>query len=598
MLSEIWSKVWVPKEFISCKDWCEQNITLSTRFTRRPGKLDLSYTPYMIAPHEWFSDPAIRTIVLVMGVQLGKTTFMGNLIMYVIDKAPGPMIYASANRELAKSWSERELIPRLKDCEATRNLLPENADDFRKNEMHFKTCSLALVGAQSAGALAGRPAQYIFGDETDKWPSENEEEAAAKDLLCARTHSYKGIEKKIFASTPTTPKGTIWTEYLAGPQLNLAVNCPSCGEHFPLEFFPDENKRGGVKWPSTHKDLLGNWDVDAVERDAWLECPHCEHHISQSQQKEIVAKCFFYAKNPNSPADIKTARVSSMASPAITWGMMAKEFLLKKGTIAGLHDFYNNYLALPFEDQAAVVNDDKILELRDSSYRLGECPVEPVIVTLCADPGQKETHWTVEARAANGESWVIDYGTVLTPEDLLTIKDRLEYPIKGTDRKISPSCGLIDSGDATERIYAICSRSGGFFFPTKGSNASFGTWGNSQVKGYSNLLLYTYVDYSAKMQLYIERISRKLPPLLHFPADIGSDFIAGLSGQKLLVNKNTRGVSKYFEAIPGDHYGDCTKLHQIAWWILGERFQDQPPEEKPEQVADDTSLTSSTVEWK
>jgi len=414
--------------------------------------------------------------------------------MYVISKIPGPIIYASANRELAKSWSERELIPRLKECKATREMLPENSDDFRKNEMHFKSCSLALVGAQSAGALAGRPAQYIFGDETDKWPQESVEEAAALDLLDARTHSYRGIEKKVFASTPTTPTGVIWTEYLKGPQLNLAAQCPACLESFPLEFFPDDEKRGGIRWPPEHKDLLGNWDKDAVERDAWLECPHCGHHIPQTQQKEIVAKCSYYSKNPNATADIQTARISAMASSTITWGMLAKEFLLKKDTPGGMHDFYNNFLALPFEDQAAVVNDDKILALRSTEYKLGELHFEPCLLTLCADPGEKETHWSVEARKPSGESFVIDYGTVLQPEDLLDLKDRLEYPLLGTERKIAPECGLIDSGDFTERIYSICARSGGFFYPSKGSNAAFGTWGESQVKGYIGLKLYPYID--------------------------------------------------------------------------------------------------------
>ena len=104
--------------------------------------------------------------------------------------------------------------------------------------------------------------------------------------------------------------------------------------------------------------------------------------------------------------------------------------------------------------------------------------------------------------------------------------------------------------------------------PSKGSTASFGTWSQSAVNGYPTLRLVTYVDHTAKLELYLERINKKMPPLLHLPADTGTDFIHGHSGQQLIQNKNSRLAPYYWKKVAEDHYGDCTKLHGVAWWVL------------------------------
>jgi hypothetical protein len=190
------------------------------------------------------------------------------------------------------------------------------------------------------------------------------------------------------------------------------------------------------------------------------------------------------------------------------------------------------------------------------------------VLTLCADPGERQTHWTVEARIQSGESWVIDYGTVLAIEDLISPAFLEARRYAFGEKIFTPRFGLIDSGWSAERVYSVCSRSGGLFIPSKGSTAAFGTWNQSAINGYPGLRLVTYIDHTAKLELYLERINKKMPPPLHLPADIGQDFVSGHSGQQLLQNKNSRLAPFFWKKVPEDHYGDCSKLHGVAWWVL------------------------------
>ncbi|MFZ4597811.1 MAG: terminase gpA endonuclease subunit [Terrimicrobiaceae bacterium] len=560
-IGEQLARIWDPKRRPSPLEWAEENVYLDKRFSPRPGRYDCTYTPYMRQLHEWFGDPRIRQISLAKGAQIAGTTWLANCIMWAIVEDPGPILYVTSTGDNAKSWSERELIPRLKSCDAIKPLLPDNDDDFRKSEMHFSTCTLRLTGSNSEGNLASRPIRYLFADEVDKWPDQSTTEAPALELAMARTNFYRKISKVCLASTPTVEAGAIWQQFLLGSQHYYHLPCPDCGHLQPLVFEQ-------VKWPEHHRDLAEGWDLDGVAREATYQCISCKSHWPQSRQAELCRKGEWIATNPRAVSDHISAHISSLYSPQLSWGDLARLFLQKKSSPGGMHDFYNNFLGLPWENRAAQVKEDAVLQLRDPSYTVGQLPIDPVIITLCADPGQTETHWTAEARLSTGESYVIDYGTVLAIEDLLSDEFLAARKYSFGETTHSPRFGLIDSGYNTERVYALCARSGGLFMPSKGSTASFGTWTQSTVNAYPSLRLVTYVDYTAKTELYLERINKKLPPLLHFPSDSSKEFIDGHTGQQLLQNKNSRLAPHYWKKVVSDHYGDCSKLHAVAWWVL------------------------------
>lgn len=570
--------LWKPRKRQQPLEWAEENITLDSRFSPRPGRFSCDFTPYLKKLHKWYGDRSVRQITLVKSAQIGGTTLLANLIQYTIAEDPGPMLYVTSNGENAKSWSERELIPRIKSCHALRDLMPDDPDQFKKTEMQFKNCTLKLTGAQSQSNLASRGIRYLYCDEVDKWPDSTATEAPALELAMARTIQYRNISKVVLASTPTVETGAIYTQYLAGSQHRLHVACRSCG---CLQWLKFEQMR----WSPDLKGEDG-WDFDGVRESATYQCEECGDLWSQDMKRSLIAEAAaadqWIAANPHAPADHRSAHISAMYSPTLTWGDMAVLFLQKEGTPGGLHDFRNTYEGLPFENRAASVREDAILDLR-SDYRLREIPEavtaggSPAILTICADPGEKATHWSVEARNEHGESWVIDYGTVLSVEDLISEEflAARRYQLPGSEEIVQPVAGLIDSGFLTERCYSVCAKSRGLYYPSKGSESTFGNYAVTSIKG-MNILLYTYGDFAWKTELYLNKCKKRLPPRLHLPADIGRDFIDGHTGQQMLENKNSRVSPFYWKKVSADHYGDCTKLHCVAWAIL--RTQMRPAE--------------------
>ena len=223
-------------------------------------------------------------------------------------------------------------------------------------------------------------------------------------------------------------------------------------------------------------------------------------------------------------------------------------------------------MAMPWEQVETSIGDSKILGL-SGDYNVGTCPIEPRVVVTCADIGQDKQHWVTTAFSENGASYVIDYGTTLTVEDLLQDPPLRKYTTP-SGNVVSPECGLMDSGYATFRVYAACQASAGFYHPAKGSSATFGTRiSRTAIDNFPGVVLYTFVDHAIKTELFIDRIKDQKPEI-KLPKKITTEFIAGLSGQKLVPRKTPSGQVYVWKEVREDHFMDALKLCHIAWHIL------------------------------
>jgi phage terminase large subunit GpA-like protein len=348
--------------------------------------------------------------------------------------------------------------------------------------------------------------------------------------------------------------------------------CPHCQRRQPWRFemvrFERERKKDG------------SMDWDRLAATTHMVCAGCDARFEDNaeQRRQLCATGQYIQV-----ADGMTGRLAfnynALTVWWVPWSKLASEWVRaeeawQRGDREPRKQFLQKRMAQRWEDRTAHVSDDAVVAMRDATYKRGQMPVEPALVTLCADPGQMQTHWSVQAWTEGGESYVIDYGTTFAIEDLIPLVARMEWRVEGREEPIRIQCGLVDSGDFTERVYATCARSGGVFFPSKGSAAQAGTWDASHLKDYPTLVLYRYVDFSAKVALYIERIAKKSPPLLHFPSDTGEDFLLGHMGQKIIESEKTKG--RVWKKVAGDHYGDCTKLHLVTWWVMRQHFEAQP----------------------
>ena len=327
-----------PRTRLECDEWAEANIKLSA--TAEPGPFRHARRPYFREPHKWFSDPRINQITCRASAQVSKTTWIGNCMAYAICEDPGPIIYASSDEKVAKSWVKTRWKPQVEDCDALRELKPIDDDDYTNFEMLFKTCPVTIAGGQSAAGAASRPARYLFLDEVDKMAKATDDESDICALFIQRTRTYKQKRKVIITSTPTTPKGNVNKHYLKGSQHRYFVKCPHCSDDFCFSF-REEFDNGGIKWPDDCKDEDGKWDLDEVADRATYLCPHCEQHIEQTHQRDMVSNGVWRQTNPKARKNHISFHIEERWLQDRRW----EDDLIHQWVVIGIHSLWSH---MPF----------------------------------------------------------------------------------------------------------------------------------------------------------------------------------------------------------------------------------------------------------
>lgn len=549
--------IYSPMDRRTVVEWCEDELYLSERQTQMPGKFNTKMTPYLREPLNCYADGDVTDLVLVFATQTAKTTMIQAGTAWRIANKPTPVVWVMPNESLAQSFSETRWIPLIEDSPTMAALMPNDKNKFKNLEQHFSRCSLVFCGSNSPANLASRPAGLLNMDEMDKFGRETALESSAVHLAENRTKSFVGA-LRVKTSTPTVPEGAIWAEYKKGTQEKYMIPCVHCVKHIELVWEQ-------VRWSQDAKKG-DEWNLQEVEESAHYICPHCAGVINNGQKIEMMQTGKWVATNFMGQKGFRSFHLNSLYAPwrSCSFGSLAVKFLKDTKTTNGLQDFTNSTMALPWEQVTASVGDATIQGLR-GQYLRGTVPTEDDDISLvtCADIGQDAQHWGTVAFNREGVGWLIDYGKMLTPEDLLELQGKTYYTPEGKAR--TAECGLLDSGFATFRVYGVCQQSNGFFYPSKGSNATFGSKiGKTVIQEFPGVVLHSYVDHALKTELFIDRFKNRLPPIF-IPQDSTNDLIRGLSGQQL-VPKGHDGL--VWKSLAADHYADVIKLCCLAWHFL------------------------------
>jgi hypothetical protein len=418
---------------------------------------------------------------------------------------------------------------------------------------------------------------------------EDTPEAHPIKLAFERTKAFKGLDFHYLSFTPNRSTHLAWQEFERGSQTHFAVPCPHCGEFFPFEFElrredgdmetnleeSQQEARPGVYrsliWsPDALEARTGAWNEDRVRESTVYGCQKNGCEIREEARTKMIRKFELIDKNEEAPKGHRSFRRPSFYAPSITFGDMAIEFQ-RRGDLftSGLQNFYNSWLALPWEKLDRNVKEEHVMNCRaegDISYLKGQVPALEGTLALAADPGERRTHWVAGLITPSEDLWVIDWGTVLGIDDLPALAMDCSWRTQGKESgpAMRPRVGIVDSGDWTKQVYLMCRRSRGFWWPYKGSDAAFGSWAKTPVKTEPGLMLYTGVDYQLKNELYDRRIFRRMSPRLWLPSNAGPDLIAGLSGQQRVMSNGKSAWKK----LPQDHYGDCVKELILLSWVL------------------------------
>lgn len=553
--------IYAPPDRRGVVEWCEDEIYLTERQSQMPGQFCTRMTPYMREPLECFGDGETTDLIFAWGSQTGKTTVIQAGVAWRVVNKPAPIVWVMPNEKLSKSFSETRWIPICEDSPAVRAHMPRDRHKWSKLEQHFSRCSLVFVGSNSPANLASRPAGLLLMDEVDKFKQETDKETSALLLAENRTKSFAGA-LRVKTSTPTTPEGEIWSEFLLGSCEKYMLPCPHCAQFIELKF--DQ-----VKWDQSAK-VDGKWNLSRVADSAHYVCQECGGTWNDGQKIAALPSGKWMATNAAATPGVRSFHLSSIYAPwkSCSFGALAVKFLRDKQSVNGLRDFVNSTLAEPWVEPGAeiAVTD---LDRRKTDYEIGTLPAQEDFVLLAGvDVQQAFSNYVVRAFTADGSSWLVDYGRTATPEDAVVELCSREF----AGRKLD--AGLMDSGYMSERVYAACLMANESYgiriMPSKGSAEKFTTKpvrltdvaiGSRIFK--NSLVLYS--DNAFKRLLYLDSIRDGKGPWM-LPRNVGRDYLDEMVRERLVPEKTPRGYEELiWKRLGPNHYADAEKL-TLVWW--------------------------------
>lgn len=584
----------------SVVEWLTENISIPRSMS--PGRIKGTGSQFSIRGQNFArhilesANPSsgITDVTVCGATQVFKTFGMLMISCYRMVNGPLPQLIVFPTKDTAqKAVSKLKLQPLIRINPVLAERMPINGDDFTDMQMMMRGGPIRLTGTNSAANLASTSEGIILQDEVCKFEhhkSEDSPESHPMLLADERSTDFGPEAYRYKSSSPNHVLHPFWMSYEAGSQTHFLVACPNCQHRFPFEDYPDsihDDTHIGyeqvsadykaLRWNQDAKDKSGRWDEIKVRESIRYHCPSCDYPITEQERIEMLDDVEPFALNPTATKHL-SFRLPKFYTTSQTMGAIAWNRIKPGDLLDNTQNHANSWLANPFQDIKSNIKEDDVRKVRDASdYRRREIKRRPLGIYIGADVGDSKQHWVVGAVYANDEIDIIDWGTVVGLEDLLTLPQQLKYRISNTDEWLTPQSGLVDSKDRTLEVFAMTRKSNGFWYPSKGSDAAFGTWGVT-AGDYQRPDLYTFNSHQFKRQLYIQHIKQRAAPMFLIPRDTDEDFIHGLSGQQVVViNKREQ-----FKRVPGDHYGDACIRIILAKLIMrakrGEAIPDMPAE--------------------
>lgn len=526
--------------------WAERNIILTRRVTPRPGPYSTDWCPYVRGPQEDFTDPDASEIVLCWAARTSKTETALNCIRYTVAEDPQATLIVMPSENLGRSFSETRLQPSVDDCPRLAREKPINADKFKLLEMHFKRCTLWVVGANSPANLKGRGVTVLYCDEIDTWPRATEKETGALEQVLERTKD-RWNRKHILSSTPTVESGQIWREFLLGDQRYFFIPCPRCGTHQRLDFRQ-------VKWPEDAKTADGAWDLEKVRANTVYECPHCRGTWRDNEKPDALTRGEWRPTARGRNARRRSYHLSALYPVWLRFGEVAINFLEAKDDPEKLQRFVNSWLAEPWK---AWGNDDELM-LQLEGLKEAEAPAVPAgwKPIMSMDVQADRIYYVVRAHAPNKDSVLVDYGVLPDWHEADVVAKRHGAFVVFVDARFRPQI-----------VVEECAARRGWV-PTQGTDGLFQSlrWARATVDGglmkgkEIRKLLFRPNDWKDEIQ---RRMDGKGPKWkLH--ALTGEDYKKQIAGEHVLEKKGPRGQTvRQWIKHGANHYLDCETM-QLA----------------------------------
>ncbi|MEO1696713.1 MAG: phage terminase large subunit family protein [Planctomycetota bacterium] len=586
-----------PDPLMTVSEWAEERRELDRTTSGEPGPWRNSRTPYLVEIMDALSPTSkVETVIFLAGSQVGKTEVGNNWMGYVVDIAPGPMLFVLPTEGTAESVSKERLKPLFERTPALKGKVqnartPGSGTTLLRKE--FPGGSIKLVAAQAPAQLRSTPARYLFGDEVDAYPASSGDEGDPCELAARAQITFRR-RKRLWTSTPTIHgHSKIETLFETTDQRHYLVPCPHCGHEQRLEW-------SGMEFDSKARG-------EALVASVAYRCASCEERIEESAKDAMVAAGRWEASCEAEDPKARGYHLSALYSPFFKWSELVRKWLAAQGDPAKLQVFVNLYLAETWKEKADVPDWNRLYERREA-YDVGTVPRGGVFLTAGVDIQHDRFELEVVAWGPRRESWSVDYVVVSGKTDLPATQEKLAQTLAATYRHES-SVELpirliaIDSGDQTTLAYDLVKRipraiavkgapgraqviTAPAFQSTKASGRRKRKRGGAAVHMVGTHLV--------KEELYA---GLRLPSpvdgepaahgFCHFPAAYSEGFFRGLTAEELVRRRNKKGftVREWRKTSERNEPLDCrVYARAAAAWVGLDRWTDRKWEREREEA--------------
>jgi phage terminase large subunit GpA-like protein len=514
-----------PKYTVS--EWADTYRRLSSESSAMPGQYRTAVTEYMREPMDMVSNPRVRRITCMFSAQVAKSTFVENVIGYLIHYDPSPILHVSPTLTSMKMFSKERLAPMIRDTPVLRDRVLDAKSRTSENTIESKKFPgghIAMVGSNAPAGLASRPVRTVLFDEVDRFERSAGTEGDPISLAIKRTTTFWN-RIIIMVSTPGNKGASrIEEEYERGDQRRFWVPCPHCDEHQTLKW-------AQVRWDKSE-------DGANLPDSAAYVCEHCGTLWTDFERNGAVRRGEWRSSLPfNGNVSYHLNQIYSPFAPLADG---VRDFLAALGNPEEMKTWVNTFLGETWEDEGQRLDPHELLQ-RVEEYET-RIPEGVTLLTAGVDVQDDRVEAEIVGWGDNHETWSLEYTRIygdpsapdIWQELTRFLKQPFAHPLFG-DLTIRAAC--IDSGGhytqkvydyarATERVYAIKGIAG----------EGRALVGRPTKTNIGKIPLFPVGVYTAKEIVYARlRAKPDEAGYCHFPADRDEEYFHQLTAEKLVT---------------------------------------------------------------
>jgi len=548
-------------------EWADEKRVLNTVASREAGNYRTKRTPYLREIMQVLSvtETEVNDVVVMKATQIGGSEVANNFIGYIIDCAPGPILYMLPTVELAERHSRNRIAPMIESTPSIATKVHPTKSRTGGNTVlakNFVGGALYMAGSNSGSAFRNVSIRFLILDDIDGFEPDIGGEGSPVSLAERRTDTYSSRKKILKISTPTQKGGSlIEKEFQKSDQRYYHVPCPFC-DTLQILIFSTTNEEYGLKYTAENGEIT----------DAWYTCMRCREKINEHYKSRMLKKGRWIPRQPNRKK--RGYHISGLLSPLgfVSWRQIAQEYIDAKNDPMALKVWVNTRLGEPYE-VAGEQPEWENLRLRCEPYPPMKPPPGVVFITFGVDVQENRIVIVIRGWGVGEESWLIWHGEIYGEWET-QLDDLIAFNFMRDDACIPVVGVAIDSGYKTQQVYNYCRKKDSRIFAVKGERArNKPVLGKPSVQDLNwkgklipkGVKLWPVGTDTAKSTLYgrLKNITTPGPCCYHWYESVTDEYFLQLTAEK--IETHIKGGFPYLEWVKTRDRNDALDAEIYAY---------------------------------